>query len=81
MRLTRFLKAAQNDYRRWRNRRVWERQWRKPNFRPRWLADTPRPFVISGFENGWFAPHMTVLEIGCGLGTAARGSHSMGFRL
>jgi len=71
MRPDTFLKAAQNHYHRWRKRRAWERQWRKPNFRPGWLADTPRPFVISGFENGWFAPRMTVLEIGCGLGTAA----------
>jgi 2-polyprenyl-3-methyl-5-hydroxy-6-metoxy-1,4-benzoquinol methylase len=71
MRLSGFFKAVQNHYLRWRKRRAWDRQWRQPGFRPLWLADTPRPFVISSFENGWFTPHMKVLEIGCGLGTAA----------
>ena len=51
--------------------RSWERRWRTPNYRPDWLADTPRPFVLTGFEQGWLAPGLTVLEIGCGLGTSA----------
>ncbi|MFZ0827301.1 MAG: class I SAM-dependent methyltransferase [Verrucomicrobiia bacterium] len=65
------LGAAQNYYRRWRVRRSWERRWRKPDFRPPWLADAPRWFVVSGFEQGWLAPGMTVLEIGCGRGASA----------
>jgi SAM-dependent methyltransferase len=60
-----------NRFLRWRKGRSWERQWRKPDFRPLWLSDTPRPWVISGFESGWLSPGMSVLEIGCGLGTAA----------
>jgi 2-polyprenyl-3-methyl-5-hydroxy-6-metoxy-1,4-benzoquinol methylase len=71
MGLSAIFKPARNRFLRWRKGRSWERQWRKPDFRPSWLADTPRPFVISGFESGWLAPGMTVLEIGCGLGTAA----------
>jgi SAM-dependent methyltransferase len=60
-----------NQLRRWRMQRSWERRWRTPNYRPDWLADTPRPFVLTGFEQGWLAPGLTVLEIGCGLGTSA----------
>ena len=60
-----------NRYCRWRKRGAWESRWRDPSFRPGWLADSPRPFVVSGFERGWLAPRMKVLEIGCGLGTAA----------
>src|SRR5262249_49080963 len=58
-------------YVRWGERQRWERRWRSPDFRPLWLGDTPRPFVISGFEQGWLAPPMGVLVIGCGLGTSA----------
>jgi len=65
------FKSAQNLNRRRRMRRSWEHQWRKPNFCPNWLADAPRPFVITGFERGWLAPRMTVLEIGCGRGRTA----------
>jgi 2-polyprenyl-3-methyl-5-hydroxy-6-metoxy-1,4-benzoquinol methylase len=71
MGLSTIFKSARNRFLRWRKGRSWERQWRKPDFRPSWLSDTPRPFVISGLEKGWWSPGMTVLEIGCGLGTAA----------
>jgi len=57
--------------RRWRVQRYWERKWRTPNYRPDWLGDAPRPFVLTGFEKGWLKPGLTVLEIGCGLGTSA----------
>ncbi|MDR3459025.1 MAG: class I SAM-dependent methyltransferase [Verrucomicrobiae bacterium] len=60
-----------NHFRRWRVQRSWERKWRTPNYRPDWLADTPRPFVLTGFDAGWLVPGQTVLEIGCGLGTTA----------
>jgi 2-polyprenyl-3-methyl-5-hydroxy-6-metoxy-1,4-benzoquinol methylase len=57
--------------RRFGNQRSWERQWRRPDFTPGWLADAPRPFVLTGFADGWLAPGMTVLEIGCGRGNTA----------
>lgn len=71
MRLSTIFKPARNHFLRWRKGRSWDRQWRQPDFRPLWLSDAPRPFVISGFERGWLGPGMTLLEIGCGLGTAA----------
>ncbi len=71
MHLATFFNDAQNRCLRWYKQRVWDRQWSKLDFRPYWLGDTPRPFVISSFEKGWLASGMTVLEIGCGLGTSA----------
>ena len=70
-----------NYLRRWRMQRSWERKWRTPNYRPDWLADTPRAFVLTGFEAGWLAPGKTVLEIGCGLGTAAAWMAQRGLRV
>lgn len=66
-----FFKATQIRYVRWNKRRLWQSRWSSPDFQPSWLSDKPRPFVISGFERGWLVPPMKVLEIGCGLGTAA----------
>jgi protein-L-isoaspartate O-methyltransferase len=71
MGLSTIFKPARIRFVRWSKGRAWERQWRKPGFRPPWLSDAPRPFVISGFETGRLKPGMTVLEIGCGLGTSA----------
>ena len=71
MGLSTIFEPARNRFLRWCKGRGWERRWRQSDYRPPWLSDTPRPFVISGFEKGWWAPGMTVLEIGCGLGTAA----------
>jgi 2-polyprenyl-3-methyl-5-hydroxy-6-metoxy-1,4-benzoquinol methylase len=81
MGMTTIFNPARNRFLRWRKGRDWERQWRKPDFRPPWLSDTPRPWVISGFENGWLAPGMSVLEIGCGLGTAAAWLAQRGLRV
>src|SRR6185437_15140412 len=81
MGLSTILSPARNRFLRWRKGRFWERQWRKPDFRPLWLSDTPRPWVISGFEKGWLAPGMSVLEIGCGLGTAAAWLAQRGLRV
>jgi 2-polyprenyl-3-methyl-5-hydroxy-6-metoxy-1,4-benzoquinol methylase len=64
------LNLVRNHYQRYRNRASWERAWRRPAGRP-WQADTPRPFVLTGFDVGWLAPGMTVLEIGCGHGNTA----------
>jgi len=71
MSLPAFLKTARNRYLRWRTQRTWEDRWRTPDYRPGWLADAPRPFIVAAAERGEFAPGMTLLEIGCGLGTAA----------
>jgi 2-polyprenyl-3-methyl-5-hydroxy-6-metoxy-1,4-benzoquinol methylase len=71
MGLTTIFQPARNRFLRWRKERYWNRLWRKPDFRPLWLSDAPRPWVISGFESGWLAPGKSVLEIGCGPGTAA----------
>ena len=65
------FKSARGTFLRWRTRRTWDGRWRTPNYRPRWLADIPRPFIIAAFESSEFAPGMTLLEIGCGLGAAA----------
>ncbi len=64
------FKGVLDRYQRFRNRAAWERTWRRPG-RPPWQADTPRPFVLAGFDAGWLAPGMTVLEIGCGHGNTA----------
>lgn len=71
MSLLTILKTTRNRYLLWRTRRTWDDRWRTPNYRPRWLADAPRPFIVAGVERGEFAPGMRLLEIGCGLGTAA----------
>lgn len=71
MSLLTFLKRARNDYLLRRTRRTWDGRWRTPNYRPRWLADAPRPFIVAAVDSRKFAPGMTLLEIGCGLGTAA----------
>jgi len=65
------FQSARNRYLLWRTRRTWDGRWRTPNYRPRWLADAPRPFIVAAVESGKFAAGMTLLEIGCGLGTAA----------
>src|SRR6185312_9690372 len=69
--LSKFFKSTRTRYRMWRERATWDGRWRMPNYRPRWLSDAPRPFIIAGVESGRFAAGMTLLEIGCGLGTAA----------
>ena len=66
-----FFKDVVAGYQRFRNRRLWERMWRKPGNHPGWMVDTPRPFVLHGFEAGWLVPGMKVLEIGCGRGNTA----------
>ena len=71
MSLLTLFRSTCNRYLLWRTRRTWDDRWRTPNYRPRWLADAPRPFIIAAVERGEFAPGMTLLEIGCGLGTAA----------
>ena len=39
-----------------RNRASWERIVASRAWRPPWQADTPRPFVLAGFEAGWLVP-------------------------
>ena len=60
---------------------MWDGRWRTPNYRPRWLADAPRPFITASVESGRFARGMTLLEIGCGLGTAAAWLAQHGLRV
>jgi 2-polyprenyl-3-methyl-5-hydroxy-6-metoxy-1,4-benzoquinol methylase len=76
-----FLQAALAGYKRFRNRRSWERVWRKPGNNPPWMAETPRPFVLRGFDHGWLVPGMKVLEIGCGRGNTAIWLARCGFKV
>jgi 2-polyprenyl-3-methyl-5-hydroxy-6-metoxy-1,4-benzoquinol methylase len=76
-----FLKIAWRNRLLRRERAIWDSRWRTPNYRPRWLADAPRPFIVAGVESGRFAPGMTLLEIGCGLGTAAAWLAERGLRV
>jgi len=71
MPLAKLFTAVPERFLRWRKQRDWERRWRSPNYQPLWLTDAPRAFVVAGVEKRWLAPGKTVLEIGCGLGTAA----------
>ena len=79
--ITTILKTARTRYLLWRERTTWEGRWRTPNYRPRWLSDSPRPFIIAAVESGRFAAGMTLLEIGCGLGNAAAWLVQRGLRV
>lgn len=67
--------------RRARERVYWERLWIRPGPRPHWLTESPKPFVLAGFDEGWLSPGMDVLEIGCGLGHTAASLASRGLRV
>jgi cyclopropane fatty-acyl-phospholipid synthase-like methyltransferase len=65
------LENLLSEYRRLRLRLSWERRWRSDAFQPRWLADAPRSFVVTGYDAGWLSAGRSVLDIGCGLGHTA----------
>jgi SAM-dependent methyltransferase len=77
------LQAILTYLRRSRARLSWERRWSRRGLRPHWLTESPRPFVLAGFDGGWLSPGLHALEIGCGLGhtaacLASRGLHVVG---
>ena len=61
----------------------WERRWASDEYRPRWLTNGPRAFVVDGFDTGWLSVGKSVLDIGCGAGhtaawLASHGLHVVG---
>jgi 2-polyprenyl-3-methyl-5-hydroxy-6-metoxy-1,4-benzoquinol methylase len=75
------LQDILTHWRRYRSRLSWERQWSRGDYHPHWLTESPRPYVLAGFDQGWLSPGMDVLEIGCGLGHTAAALASRGIRV
>lgn len=76
-----WLREVRNYWRRSRSRIHWERQWSGKDFRPYWLNESPPPFLVAGFEEGWLSSGMNVLEIGTGGGYIADWLASRGLRV
>jgi SAM-dependent methyltransferase len=75
------LQAIRTRWRRFRSRLSWEGRWSRRDFHPFWLTESPPPFLLSGFDEGWLSPGMDVLEIGSGAGYTAAWLASRGLRV
>lgn len=53
------------------SRTAWNVRWALPWFRPCWMHEEPRRSLRHAIDEGWLAPGMRILELGCGEGHGA----------
>lgn len=53
------------------SRRYWEREWARDDYAPPWLGRGVSPEVAEAVDEGWLAPGVRALDIGCGQGEIA----------
>lgn len=60
---------------------IWEANWSRPDYKPSWIITKIPAELKDTVAEGWFEPHKSLLDIGCGTGELAYWLAQQGFKV